>query len=220
MNQQQLFLQKLLKRDVDLWNQWRYQHPDTFVDLSGIDLSQCYLFEANLSALNLRGANLSRACLIGANLSRSNLSGANLTGAYLSEANLHAADLRWAWLLGASFNAADLSGANLLGAQIAKADFAEANLRGTHLRAQSLANLPSILLERYAVNRPVPWLPQPYNMYPQQPLPMPSPQPTPGIQAPSFSRTAPLHSAPTRSMYLLPAAHRETEPEQIVRLAS
>ena len=134
--------QALIEYGVDQWNQWRIEHPQLRPDLSGVDLSQDYLFEANLSGTNLRGANLSRACLIGANLSRANLSGANLRGAYLSRANLLYANLRQAQLMGASLRETNLSNADLFEAEIVDADLALANLTGTCL-ALRVSSLPS-----------------------------------------------------------------------------
>ncbi len=125
--------QALIEYSVDQWNQWRIEHPHLRPDLSGANLSQDYLFEANLSGTNLAGANLSRACLIGANLSRANLSGANLCGAYLSRANLLYANLRQAQLVGASLRETNLSNADLFEAEIVDADLALANLSGTCL---------------------------------------------------------------------------------------
>ncbi len=125
--------QQLIEYGVDQWNQWRIDHPNLRPDLSGVNLSQDYLFEANLSDTNLSGANLSRACLIGADLSRANLRGANLRGAYLSRANLLYANLRQAQLVGASLRETNLSNADLFEAQIVGADLALADLTGTCL---------------------------------------------------------------------------------------
>ena len=136
--------QALIEYSVDQWNQWRIEYPNSRPDLSGVDLSQDYLFEANLSGTNLSGANLSRACLIGANLSRANLSGANLRGAYLSRANLLYANLRQAQLTGASLRETNLSNADLFEAEVADADLALANLTGTCL-AVSIGSLKPII---------------------------------------------------------------------------
>ena len=67
-------------------------------DLSGANLSEANLFNAdftlaNLSAANLSGADLSEADLTGADLHEANLSGACLIGADLRGANLHKAEL-------------------------------------------------------------------------------------------------------------------------------
>src|SRR5438105_773881 len=73
----------ILVQGVKMWNQWRGEHADVEVDLSG----------ANLSGANLSGANLSGADLSVADLNEANLSGADLSGADLSFANLIRATL-------------------------------------------------------------------------------------------------------------------------------
>lgn len=59
---------------------------------------------ANLSGADLSDADLSDANLSGANLSDANLSDANLSGAYLSDADLRDADLSGAYLRGADLD--------------------------------------------------------------------------------------------------------------------
>src|SRR5437667_12255670 len=67
-NQQQL---ALLKKGVATsWNMWREEHPDTPINLNGVDLSEANLGEVNLAEANLSRANLSRADLNHANLSK------------------------------------------------------------------------------------------------------------------------------------------------------
>ena len=63
----------ILKKGVTLWNKWRKENPNTWIDLS----------EASLP-----GANLSRANLQGADLRYANLSGANLDRATLIEGSM------------------------------------------------------------------------------------------------------------------------------------
>lgn len=123
----------LIEDSVDRWNQWRLEHPQMMPDLSGANLSQNYLFEANLSGTNLSGANLSRACLIGADLSRANLTGADLHGAYMDKANLLYANLKQARLTGASLRESNLSYADLFETEVSEADLEMANLSGTCL---------------------------------------------------------------------------------------
>src|SRR2546427_3297393 len=99
-NQEQL---DLLGQSVEVWNQWREEHPDIMIDLwganlsnanfSGVNFSGAYLYEAFLMESNLSGATLSRADLRGADLSDANLSGANLYGATLIGTNLSGATL-------------------------------------------------------------------------------------------------------------------------------
>jgi uncharacterized protein YjbI with pentapeptide repeats len=82
-NQQQVDLLK--QESATLWNTWREEHPDTAIELNGVDLS-----EANLGEVNLSEADLSRANLREADLNNANLSKASLIGADLSRANLAA----------------------------------------------------------------------------------------------------------------------------------
>ena len=86
-----------LKCGVDVWNEWREQCPDVLPDLSGAELENVALPDANLSR-----ADLSKAYLRGADLF-----GANLQGADLSETDL----------FGVSFFAASLRGVDLTGAK-------------------------------------------------------------------------------------------------------
>jgi len=102
-------------------------------DLEGADLSDAYLWEADLSEANLKGADLSDAYLWEADLSGADLREADLSEAHLRFADLRVADLREADLSEAHLRFADLSGANLKGA-----DLSEAHLRGADLSAADL----------------------------------------------------------------------------------
>ncbi len=86
--------------------------------LSGRDLSERSLVEANL-----RGVDLTEARIAGANLSRADLTGASLVRADLTRAALAGADL----------TEADLRGARLLGADLSEAKLDRANLRRAKL---------------------------------------------------------------------------------------
>ena len=63
----------ILKQGVEMWNQWRKEHPNIRPNLSNVDLS----------GANLSGANLSNVDLSSANLRVTDLNGANLSGADL-----------------------------------------------------------------------------------------------------------------------------------------
>ena len=132
----------ILKKGVDIWNQWRRENPSIKPELR-----EARLVGANLSDVNLFGADLLGAILIEANLSGANLreailQKANLSKATLVRAHLNGANLRWANLFGADLNAyfikADLSGANLVGANLVCADLNEANLYGAQLKGANL----------------------------------------------------------------------------------
>ncbi len=190
--------QQLLETSVEQWNQWRHYHPQWRPNLSGINLSRCYLFEADFSDLNLSDADLSRACLIGANLSRADLSGANLMGAYLGEAKLESANLSWTKLLGASLTSADLRGANLLGAQIDQADFVGARLQGNRrsFRLQAWGERLGDRTKRNSLNRPFSSLR--YSFAISELPQFCCPEPTVGAAEPSFSYPATSYSVKNR----------------------
>src|SRR3990167_803422 len=112
-------------------------------NLTGADLTDANLTGANLMDANLTGANLSGADLMDANLTGANLSGADLMDANLTGANLSGADLMDANLTGANLSGADLMDANLTGANLSGADLMDANLTGANLSGADLmdANL-------------------------------------------------------------------------------
>jgi len=114
----------LLRQGVEVWNQWRKQHPEIQPDLSSANLPETILSRADLRRTDLSGA---------ANLHRANLSGANLYRADLGWAILSKADLSGAFLQGA-----DLSGANLSEANLSEAELGRANLSGANLSAAKL----------------------------------------------------------------------------------
>ncbi len=121
-NQEQL---ELLKQNIEDWNKWREDHPNTNIDLSGADLRQANLRKVNLTHTNLRGANLRKA----------DLNRADLRGADVMDAILIATDLTRANLITASFSRSDLRVATLTGANLT-----EAILRGTDLTRANLAS--------------------------------------------------------------------------------
>ena len=105
----------LLGQGVQIWNQWREEHPDIIPNL----------FEANLDTCNLSGANFSGAYLVGAHLRAANLSEANLSGAYLSRADLWGTDLS-----NTNLSGADLTGATLIGTNLSRATFVNCSIYG------------------------------------------------------------------------------------------
>jgi Pentapeptide repeats (8 copies) len=100
------------------------------LELSGTDLHDADLFEANLQGVGLNSANLPGALLVGANLQGADLIEANLQGANLNEANLR----------GALVSEANLQGANLAGANLQGAFLDGANLRGADLIGAKLVD--------------------------------------------------------------------------------
>jgi uncharacterized protein YjbI with pentapeptide repeats len=102
-------------------------------NLSDRDLSQAYLFEADLSRANLYRSNLTQAFLAGANLTSADAGVSNFTSADFSGANLLAARFDFADLSNATFAGADLWATDLSSATITSADFSGARLRYTKL---------------------------------------------------------------------------------------
>ena len=144
-NQQHL---DLLLQGVDIWNQWRKEHPRTQPDLSraflgeahlsGADLSRAHLIGAYLTGTQLHSANLRKAHLHGASLSDADLSQADLTQADFGEAHLYSANLTGAHLQGALLANADLVEANLSFAYLREANLSGANLSGADLSCASM----------------------------------------------------------------------------------
>jgi len=76
---------KLLKSDVEAFNQYREK-----TDYEWIDLSECNFFGDNLEGANLQWVDLADTNMESANLKRVNFSFSDLTGA-----NFRWADMRW-----------------------------------------------------------------------------------------------------------------------------
>lgn len=89
----------VLKQGVNVWNEWRKQHPDIKpdlieADLSGANLIGAHLEEANLEYAHLEGADLSRAHLEGARCCRAFFDAATrLTSVTLSDEKYGSASL-------------------------------------------------------------------------------------------------------------------------------
>lgn len=111
--------------------------------IDNLDLSDCYLKDAQLENIYLKSATLEKANLQGADLGYANLQGAdlriaNLQDADLRIANLHGADLKLANLQGATLRIVNLQGANLFNAYLQGADLKSANLTGADLSSANL----------------------------------------------------------------------------------
>jgi len=111
-------------------------------DLSGIDLTKCYLRDRNMSKAKFQFATLVHADLTGAILAEADLSHANLRSA-----TLRAADMSRAKVSGADFTAAVLCRAKLIGARSGTlsehaifkgADLTDAHLNNAILREADL----------------------------------------------------------------------------------
>ncbi len=105
----------LLHQGVEVWNQWRKEHPDIMP----------ILYEANFDTSNLNGINFSGAYLVGAHFKVAKLVGANLSRASLSRADLWGANLS-----GADLTGADLSGATLIRTNLSRATLVDCSVYG------------------------------------------------------------------------------------------
>src|ERR1039457_5458284 len=133
-----------IKEGVGAWNEWRKASPEIIPDLSGGNLGDAKLREADFSKGNLREANLSRANLTQATLNEANLRGTNLHSAHLNEVPLREADLTQAELSGATLIGADLILADLSGANLYGADLAGANIGWTILGNNDLSDVKGL----------------------------------------------------------------------------
>lgn len=125
----------ILRRGVDVWNDWRNKNPGIRPELSGANLAGKDLSGANLrdammpgcflKNVKLRGADLSRASLIHSVITFSDLSGAKLVRAYLGAANLYCSSLAGANLAGAM-----LDGASLVDTEVENARFTGCRIYG------------------------------------------------------------------------------------------
>ncbi len=146
---------KILKQGVEVWNEWREEHPEIKVDLSELDLRNCDLHKINLKNANLYrtnfenaqlfDANLTDAILWNANMSRSNLIGAKLCRADLRHGIFEKAILFKADCEGAYFNEANFEGASIHEANFARSVFYNASLRKIFL---SDAQLKGAIFQR------------------------------------------------------------------------
>ncbi|HEV7858436.1 MAG TPA: toll/interleukin-1 receptor domain-containing protein [Pyrinomonadaceae bacterium] len=110
---------EILKQGVEVWNNWRDEHPEIKPDLSNANL-----VKANLIHADLMDANLSSANLMDVNLVDADLSFTLLVSADLSAADLSAADLVYAYL-----NYTKLSHTKFNDARLGYTTFADTDLR-------------------------------------------------------------------------------------------
>jgi uncharacterized protein YjbI with pentapeptide repeats len=109
-------------------------------NLEGADLGYADLQDANLKIANLQGADLRISNLQGADLKLANLQGANLRIVNFRSANLFSANLKGADLRSANLQNADLSSANLQDTDLSSADLRSADLRSAKLQGADLRN--------------------------------------------------------------------------------
>jgi uncharacterized protein YjbI with pentapeptide repeats len=144
----------ILRRGVDVWNQWRALHPEVLPDLGDAELGAVDLSGANFANARMSGASLRESLLVNANFCHAQLIGADfyeadLTGAKLAGASaMHArmigasltesdlrADFMYAMCFGSDFAFADLTEANFSGSDVSEASFFRACCKGTNFES-------------------------------------------------------------------------------------
>ncbi|NUR86316.1 MAG: pentapeptide repeat-containing protein, partial [Nonomuraea sp.] len=136
----------ILRRGPFAFNQWRADHAQQALDLSGTDLRGMNLDKMILAGANLAGANLSRASareaiFSGADLTAANLAGADLTEAGFGYSEMVNATVAFTPLGRAMIQAATLTGAVFAGAILDGTSFRECDLTGVDLRGCDLSTL-------------------------------------------------------------------------------
>jgi hypothetical protein len=127
----------ILAKGVDVWNNWREEHPRITPDLSMADVhaGQIPGAVADFSGIDLQWVDLRGASFFG-----TILEGANLSHADLREASLFGAILRTARLEGANLSRANLTAANVSGADLYRAILDGATLIETRLEGANLSD--------------------------------------------------------------------------------
>ncbi len=146
----------LLKQGIVAWNTWRTNHQNIQPNLSGADLSEANLSEADLGGADLSEANLSGTDLRNANLTLANLTGATFRGVTSIETNktgsfyrktygsrITASKFSRRWSPSSdsrhvTYASANLSGASLGGANLSGANLSGADLSGAYLHITDL----------------------------------------------------------------------------------
>lgn len=124
---------KILRHGVEVWNDWRIEHPDCKPDLSGANLEGLKLCIADLQNANIRDSSLRFTDLSGADLSEADLTFSSFEDSNFTYANLFRAELFQTFLGGANFTNANLSEANLIDACLTRAILDETELTDAKL---------------------------------------------------------------------------------------
>ncbi|MFC5833871.1 pentapeptide repeat-containing protein [Nonomuraea insulae] len=136
----------ILRQGPFAFNQWRADHAEEELDLSGADLRGLNLDQMVFAGANLAGADLSRASARGVIFSGADLTGANLAGVDLTSAGfgyseLVDATIAFTRLGSAMIQPATLTGAVFTGAILDHTSFRECDLMGVDLRGCDLSTL-------------------------------------------------------------------------------
>ncbi len=150
---------EILRKGVEVWNQWRKDNPDlrpnlSFADLNNADLNSANFNNANLYSAYLESANLNNANLYSAYLESAIFVSANLVSANLYRAYLQSADLESAYLQSADLESAYLQSANLVSANLGSAILVSANLKGVQALATNFqgTTLTGACIEDWNIN--------------------------------------------------------------------
>ena len=143
---------EIFSQGVDVWNQWRKEHPNEKPYLTGMNLWGGQFQGVNLSRAHLMGAGLRWADFSNADFSSAHLSLANLKGACLNEADFTEANLSRTNLNRATFTGTNLKGANLQGSnvrieQLSRAKTLYRAKLGSELMEQAKISCPHLLEE-------------------------------------------------------------------------
>lgn len=143
----------ILGQGVAVFNRWREDNPSIIPDLvrveleqrtlSGINLEDAKLYDANLLATTFEGANFKKAdlrrVLFGiSGVDHANLAGANLWHADLSESSIEGANFESADLNGVSFQDSYLKNTSFRIADLSYSNFDRAILNGTNFHGAKL----------------------------------------------------------------------------------
>ncbi|MFI7643090.1 pentapeptide repeat-containing protein [Nonomuraea sp. NPDC049400] len=136
----------ILRQGPFAFNQWRADHAEEELDLSGVDLRGLDLDKMVFAGADLSGADLSRvsargAIFSGADLTGANLAGADLTGAGFGYSELVNASIAFTRLGSAMIQPAILTGAVFTGAVLQHTSFRECDLTDVDLRGCDLSTL-------------------------------------------------------------------------------
>jgi uncharacterized protein YjbI with pentapeptide repeats len=122
----------ILQQGIEVWNEWKKDHPEAQPDLTRIDVSELSLAGADFGGADLEGTKLPRQ-LARINLNGTRLNGVNLAGAMLTGATMRHAEGRGAILSMAKLTlldgrSANFCGADFTGSDLRLADLSQANL--------------------------------------------------------------------------------------------
>ncbi len=136
---------KILKQGVEVWNKWREDNPGVIPDLSGWDLRNIDLSQANLYATNLRGVLLVNHMFPGTNLQKSELSDSLLFRVNFFRARLVGVNLSKSFLEQTNFSMTSLTSVELTDSTLSNTIFGDTKLSKTEGLDTCVHLSPSII---------------------------------------------------------------------------